>query len=150
MNTVTLSTEHDPEGVALVSIPDRDRKVCLIGVELLLSEVEKAKKSLKAIGLDPGVTALREAEADALKNHLTDEGLFAGIGFGMAWIGSLRVALALEMDRVVKVQKDQLGLSQKDQLGLSIPTDETTIRIKQIDRLLSELDVLQLGGDAVS
>lgn len=139
MYTLTLSTEHDPEGHALVSIPDRDRKVCLIGVELLLAEVEKAKKSLKAIGLDPGVTAQREAEADTIKDHLTDE-LMAGLGFSMAWIGSLRVALALEMDRVVKVQKDQLGLA--------IPTDETTIRIKQIDRLLSELDVLQLGGEA--
>lgn len=140
MNTVTLSTEHDPDGHTLVSIPDRDRKVCLIGVELLLSEVEKAKKSLKAIGLDPGVTAQREAEADAIKDHLTDE-VMAGLGFGLAWIGSPRVALALEMDRVVKVQKDQLGLD--------IPTDETSTRIKQIDRLLSELDVLQLGGEAV-
>lgn len=137
MNTITIST-NATDGVTLATIDKRDLPVCYIGLTLLATEVEKAKKALAAIGLDPGITAQREAEGDAIRERLGDK---AALGLPLVWLPTLRVALALELDRVAKVSKAQTDLL--------IPTDETSTRSKQLDRLLSELEVAQMAEAAV-
>lgn len=132
MNTSTITLDGQ-KIVSLVDIEARDVPLCRIGLALMEAQLKAARKVLTAIGLDPGYVAEREAQTDWLKDCFKDE---RSAGVPLLMLRTLRAALAIEMDRVAKVQAAQMELLINDA--------EASTRLKQLDRLLSDLDVAQM------
>lgn len=131
--TATMKTEGAEFGPFTV-ISDRDRPLCHLALTLLRKQIKAAKEALASLRLDDAAVLLREAEADFLSQCL--DGNVPSLGLPGHLLPALRAGLAIELDRVAKLQKAQLDLL--------VGTDDTSDRIKQLDRLLSDLDVAQM------
>lgn len=134
--TDATSVPLDEQGTAqFLGLETRDGPLCLVGLNLMEAQLKAARKALTAVGLDPNYVATREAQTEDLKWYVDGEGKGTGVPFAM--LATLRAALTIEMDRVTRVQAAQTELLINDA--------EASRRITQLDRLLSVLDVAQMG-----
>jgi hypothetical protein len=136
----TVRIEGDGVSVELFHVEERDFPICVIGLELLTGEIKKARKVLRSVGLDPNLVANREAECATLLERFRTHDPIGKLGAPLAWADTLRAGLALEFGRATKLAEDQAELQ--------LDPDDTMARAKQIDRLLSALDVAKMGTDA--
>lgn len=136
MTTVTL--EAGGESVTLFHVGEADWPVCIIGLELLQAAVKRAKKALIAIALDPQLCARREAECGHLLDLFRSENPMGKLGIPLPQLDTLRAGLALEFDATEALQGSQEELR--------LDPEDTERRIKQLDRLMSELDVQGMQG----
>jgi hypothetical protein len=122
----------------MIAIAIPDRPLCSIGVALLTKACERAHKALRVVSVTSEMVAKREADAAELQSRLDDETLM-GLGLPVRLVPSLRVGLSIEY---VKVQD-----SLEKQTELMLDTTDTETRVKALDRLMSALDMAQLGGE---
>jgi hypothetical protein len=133
---VTLSSDHG--SVTLIPVREPDWPICIIGLELLEKAVKAARKALVAVALDPELVARREAECSAILEGMRSDSPAIKLGLNVDWLPTLRAGLSLEFDQTSKLAENQ------EQLRLD--PDETQVRIRQLDRLMSELDVAGMAG----
>lgn len=128
------------EGVSVTLIPvqSADWPICIIGLELLEKAIKAARKALTAVALDPELVARREAECSAILEGMRSDSPAIKLGLNVDWLPTLRAGLSLEFDQTSKLAENQ------EQLRLD--PDETQVRIRQLDRLMSELDVAAMAG----
>lgn len=146
--------------IDLVTIATADVRVCRLGLDLLLKATDAAKKALRSIAVDDAGVVSRHAEAMQIIEDFRDadapEAPPADDGETLVreparkkgdevpytvrteLLGTLRVALALEWDKVGKI------IDAQEQLAIT--DDHTRARSKQLSRLLSDLDVASMGG----
>jgi hypothetical protein len=135
-STVTISA--GTSSVTLVCLEPRDWPVCIIGLELLRGAIAKTRKALVAIALDPNLVARREAECNTLLDRLKDGVVGLELSFNVEWIPTLKAGVSLEFDQTKKLADEQEELR--------LDPEETETRIKQLERLLGDLDVMAMGG----
>ncbi len=121
----------------LVSIAVPDRPLCTVGLALLAKACERCRKVMVALHLDTTQPAERESECQALDERLQDEAL-SGLGIPLRWVPTLKIGLSLEFQKAQEMVEAQLDLVMD-------PTDAET-RVKQLDRLMSDLDMALMGG----
>lgn len=140
----TLTLESAGRSVTLVPIQVRDRPLCVVGLDLLANAIKKAKKAIKAIGLDEDLVSERETDCAALYTLFTskDAGIQAQLNLGIPakYVPTLRAGLALEYD--------QCKALEETQGELRLDPEETSDRLNQVDALIAELDVAKLGRNA--
>lgn len=94
---------------------------------------------MRNVGLDTGLIQVRTAECEALQKTFQEGGPQLELGIGIQLLPTLRAALAIEYDAASKVVESQTDLMME--------TEEADTRVKQLGRLLSELDMARLGGE---
>lgn len=136
ISTVTLHA--DGRSVKLTPLAERDWPISIIGLELLEKAVKSFRKAATAVALDPELVARREAECSALLEGLKADSPALKLGINVEWITTLRAGLALEFDQTRKLAETQGELR--------LDPEETEDRIRQLDRLMSDLDVAKMAG----
>jgi len=136
IGSVTLSTDNS--SVTLIPLPPRDWPVCIIALELLERAIKSARKALVAVALDPDLVARRDAECSALLEGLKSDSPAIKLGVNVDWLPTLKAGLALEFDQTKKLAESQENLR--------LDPEETENRIKQLERLLTDLDVAGMAG----
>jgi hypothetical protein len=135
ISTVTLST--DGSSVTLIPVAEKDWPLCIIGLELLEKAVKAARKALVAVALDPELVARRESECSTILKGMREDSPALKLGINVDWVTTLRAGLALEFDQTSKLAEHQTELR--------LDPDETQARIRQLDRLMSDLDVAAMA-----
>lgn len=138
--TVTLSTENS--STTLIPLAESDWPVCVIALELLEKAIKAARKALVAVALDPELVARREAECSTLLEGIKSNSPALKLGVNVDWLTTLKAGLALEFDQTRKLADTQEELR--------LDPEETENRIKQLERLLSELDVAAMAGSGAA
>lgn len=140
VSSVTFSS--DGSSVTLIPVAERDWPVCVIGLELLQESVKKATKASVAIACDTTSIRARGAECSALLERFKEGGPIIKLGIPVEAVLTLRVGLSLEFEQTKKLAEEQGELR--------LDTEETETRIKQLDRLMSELDVAAMAGSGAA
>lgn len=137
MTTVTISAGGQSATLVPIRVPDRP--LCSVGLSLLANSLKRAEKAMRNVGLDTGLIQVRTAECEALQRTFQEGGPLLELGIHMQLVPTLRAALAIEYDAASKVVESQTDLMME--------TEEADTRVKQLGRLLSELDMAKLGGE---
>lgn len=143
MTTGTIS-EIEVGGVSTgqrMMIDTRDVPVCVVGLELLASACKRTRNALMEIALDPDLVAEREDQCLTLLEAFKSDDPAIGLGVPVTHLDTLRTGLSIEYDKTAKAKKAQEELL--------IPADESSTRLKQLNRIIAALDMARLGGETV-
>ena len=135
-SSVTISANGS--STTLIPLAARDWPISIIALELLEKAIKAARKALAAVALDPDLVARRDAECSALLEGLRSESPALKLGVNVDWLPTLKAGLSLEFDQTRKLADTQEELR--------LDPEETENRIKQLERLLAELDVAGMAG----
>jgi hypothetical protein len=127
------------QSVTLYQIAVPDRPLCYVGLTLLAAALKRAEKALRSVNCSSDAVTLRKDECERLQKAFTEKGPALELGIPMGLLPTLRVALAIEFDHATKVLENQQDLA--------MDTEETELRVKQLGRLLADLDMAQMGGE---
>lgn len=127
--------------LGVVPIAAKDIVVCRIAVKLLGRRIKRAQKMLTSLDVPLPALAARDADCVNLTQHF-QELSSQDTELPRSLVSSLRVGLSLEHDQVegIRAKKEKLA----------VETDEEDTRLKQLNRLISALEVARLGGEAES
>lgn len=125
-------------GNDLWEIQAKDRDVVRLSCKLMKAEFTKASAAVGKVNIDVPAIALRREEVVALMSEVDEWKGKESLKIRPEWCGTLRTALAIQFDAVKKVEKSGEKLALGD-------LDAVATRIKQLDRLISALDVAGMG-----